>query len=176
MDLRSLHDLDQRILRRRGVLTVLVTVVAITLAACTGGLAWQALHTPSADDLDQSRSAALDAGRTSAKALLSYDHRTLDKDFRAGRKTATGKFRAQYAKTTSKTVRPNAKKHSVTVTAEVVSASVVRASPDRVELLLYVNQNTVSDLVKNGRIDQNRVLMTMVPVDGDWRAAQLKSV
>lgn len=172
----GLRELDEWVRRTRGALTALVVVVAVTLAACAGGLVWRSLDTPSAEALDEARTEALSAGRSSAKVLLSYDHRTLKKDFAAGRATATGKFRTQYTKTTTKTVTPNAKKLHVTVTAEVVSASVITASPDRVELLLYVNQNTVSDLVKNGRLDQNRVLMTMIPVDDDWRVSQLKSL
>jgi len=172
----TLRAFDGRIRQVRGARTVLVGVVALTLAGCTAGLVWQSLHTPSAEDLNEVRTEALAAGRSSAKTLLSYDHRTLDKDFAAGRRVATGEFKQQYTKTTAKTVTPNAKKLHVTVTAEVVSASVVTASPERVELLLFVNQNTVSDLVKNGRLDQNRVLMTMVPVDGQWRVAQLKSL
>ena len=172
----TLRRLDERAWRVRGLVTAMVLVVALTVLGCTAGLVWRSLHTPSAEDVQQVRTEAVEAGRKSAKVLLSYDHRSLAKDFAAGRKVATGDFREQYEKTTKKAVTPNAKKHDVTVTAEVVSASVVRASPNRVELLMYVNQNTVSDLVKNGRVDQNRVLMTMVPVDGDWRVSQLKSL
>lgn len=176
MTMTTLRTLDDRARRIRGLLTALVVVVAVTMAASTAGMVWQYLNSATAERLDEARQDALSAGQKSAKALLSYDYRTLNKDFAAGRQAATGKFREQYTKTTTKTVTPNAKKLHVTVTAEVVSAGVITASTDRVELLLYVNQNTVSDLVKNGRLDQNRVQMTMIPVDGEWRVSQLKSL
>src|SRR5690606_26240589 len=92
----TLRAFDERIRQVRGALTVLVVVVALTLAGCTAGLVWQSLHTPSAEDLNEVRTEALAAGRSSAKTLLSYDHRTLDKDFAAGRRVATGEFKQQY--------------------------------------------------------------------------------
>ncbi|MQA81387.1 MAG: hypothetical protein GEV10_23375 [Streptosporangiales bacterium] len=153
-----------------------VFALPLTILLCVGGLLWQTLTLTTTADLVEIRSDSLSAGRAAAKTLLSYDHRTLDRDFAAGRRVTTGTFRGEYAKTTKDLVTPNAKKYDVTVTAEVVSAAVVTAEKDRVELLLYVNQNTVSTLVKDGRLDQNRVQMTMVPVGDDWRVSQLKSL
>lgn len=176
MVLDMLRDFDAYARRRTAVLIALVVAVTLTLVLCGAGLIWTSGRTPSKADLDEVRSQAVDAGRSSAKVLLSYDHRTLDEDFRAGRRVSTGKFRGEYEKTTQKSVRPNAKKNKVTVTAQVVSASVVSTRRDRVVLLLFVNQNTVSTLVKDGRIDQNRVLLTMVPVAGDWRVSKLRSL
>lgn len=158
------------------LLPTLGIVLSVVLAAAVAFLGYEVMRTPSPDGLDQIRGEALKAGRSSAKTLLSYDYRTLDKDFAAGRRVATGRFEQQYEKTTSKTVTPSARKYHVTVTAQVVAGSVVSARSDRVVLLLYVNQDTVSDLVKNGRLDQNRVEMTMVPVDGQWRVSELKSL
>lgn len=158
------------------LLPTLGIVLAVVLAAAVAFLGLQVMRTPSPDALDQIRGESLKAGRSAAKTLLSYDYRTLDKDFAAGRRVATGTFERQYARTTSRTVTPSAKKYHVTVTAQVVAGSVVSTSRDRVVLLLYVNQDTVSDLVKNGRLDQNRVEMTMVPVDGHWRVSELKSL
>lgn len=148
----------------------------LTVLLCVLGLLWQTVQLTTAGDLVEVRRDALSAGRSAAKTLLSYDHRTLGDDFAAGKRVTTGKFRGEYAKTTKELVTPNARKYDVTVTAEVVSAAVVTAEKERVELLLYVNQNTVSTLVKNGRLDQNRVVMIMVPVDDDWRVSKLKSL
>lgn len=172
-----LETLDTRLRPWLGwLLPTLAIVLAVVLAAAVALLGLQVMRTPSPDGLDQIRGDALKAGQSGAKTLLSYDYRTLDKDFAAGRRVATGKFEGQYTTTTAKTVTPSARKYHVTVTAQVVAGSVVSARRDRVVLLLYVNQDTVSDLVKNGRLDQNRVEMTMVPVDGRWRVSELRSL
>lgn len=172
-----LENLDARLRPWLGwLLPALGIALAVVLAASVAFLGLQVMRTPSPDALDQIRGEALKAGKSGAKTLLSYDYRTLDKDFAAGRRVTTGEFEQQYAKTTRETVTPSAKKYHVTVTAEVVAGSVVSARRDRVVLLLYVNQDTVSDLVKNGRLDQNRVEMTMIPVDGRWRVSELKSL
>lgn len=172
-----LDTLDVRLRPWLGWLLPAVGIaLSVVLAAAVAFLGFQVMRTPTPDGLDQIRGAALKTGKSSAKTLLSYDYRTLDRDFAAGRRVTTGKFAQQYAATTSRTVTPSARKYHVTVTAEVVAGSVVSARRDRVVLLLYVNQDTVSDLVRNGRLDQNRVEMTMVPVDGRWRVSELKSL
>lgn len=168
---------DSYTLARRfpAMVSTLLVLVPLTLAACVAGLGWFSWQTPTTDGLAAARGAAVAAARPAATAILSYDYRTLGKDFAAGRKVSTDPFLPQYQKTTAK-VRPTAKKYHVTVTAQVAAAAVVSGGEDRVEVLLFVDQNTVSDLVENGRLDQNRVLMTMADVDGRWLVADVDAL
>ncbi len=54
------------------------------------------------------------------------------------------------------------------VTAEVVSSSVVRASENRVVLLLFVDQTTTSTRLEGPKVDLNRVRMTLSRTGGQW--------
>lgn len=162
--------------RRPWALLCLLGVALLTFAVGVAALGLRMSTMTTSDDLASVRKEATAAGRADAKVILSYDYRTLDKDFRVGRRATTGDFRAEYQKTTSKLVKGSAKKYHTVVTATVVASSVVSASREKVKLLLYVDQNTVSDLKKNGRLDQNRVLMTVVDVNGQWLVSDLESL
>lgn len=66
------------------------------------------------------------------------------------------------------------------VVAEVTTASVVSATPDRVRLLLFVNQTTTRDGEEEPRVDLNRVEVVLVRseapgVDG-WKVADLQAL
>ncbi|PZG03348.1 hypothetical protein C1I95_33865 [Micromonospora craterilacus] len=59
---------------------------------------------------------------------------------------------------------------------EVSSAGVITAEPSRVELLLYVNQYRRNVNTTGEKVDQNRVVLTLVAVDGEWRIAKAIAV
>ncbi|MBT2364226.1 hypothetical protein J7E88_02485 [Streptomyces sp. ISL-10] len=133
---------------------------------------------------DAARTEALAAARKAAPVVLSYDHRRLDKDFAEARTWLTGSFRDEYGRTTKTVVAPTAKKYRGTVKASVVrppdggapAASVVSASPDKVVVLLFVNQVTTSTQVTGSRVDLNRVRMTMTRTDSGWKVSAVDAL
>ena len=148
----------------------------LLVAAAIGGvlairLAQADPNNPS-DSLSDTRSAALAAARSHAQAILSYDYRTLDADFARANKTMTGKFKKDYARTTSTVVRPSAEQYKVVVKAEVTAASVVRAGDHRVVALLFVDQTRL----EGPKVDLNRVRMTLVEKDGNWLVSELDAL
>ncbi|WP_158566526.1 hypothetical protein [Micromonospora craterilacus] len=52
----------------------------------------------------------------------------------------------------------------------------ITAEPSRVELLLYVNQYRRNVNTTGEKVDQNRVVLTLVAVDGEWRIAKAIAV
>ncbi|MCZ7457154.1 hypothetical protein [Streptomyces sp. WMMC940] len=133
---------------------------------------------------DEGRARALAAARKAAPAVLSYDHRHLDRDFAAARGHLTGPFLEEYRRTTTKVVAPTAKKYQGVVTASVVTppgggspaASVVSASPDRAVVLLFVNQVTRSTRVDGPRVDLNRVRMELTRTSGGWKVSAVDAL
>jgi Mce-associated membrane protein len=150
------------------VATVVAGVLAVRLA--------QADPNDPPDSLSTTRSDALAAARSHAQAILSYDHRTLDADFAKAEAALTGKFKKDYARTTSTVVRPSAEQYKVVVKAEVTAASVVRAGEDRVVALLFVDQTTTSTRLEGPKVDLNRVRMTLVEQDGKWLVSELDAL
>ena len=152
--------------RRRSDLLVPVALALVVVLAVTAGLL--VLRARGEDRLEAARTAAQAAGERHAVTLLSYDHRHLDRDFTRARDVLTGSFADDYAQTTERVVRPTAEQVKAVVTAEVVSSSVVRASENRVVLLLFVDQTTTSTRLEGPKVDLNRVRMTLSRTGGQW--------
>jgi Mce-associated membrane protein len=163
--------------RRQGRLLVQVlAALVVLLALLTGYLGYTVVQTRGPAPVEGSRKAALDAGRAAARLVFSYDYRHLDKDFSAGRATTTGKFRAEYDKTTKRLVEDVAPRYKAVVVADVSEASVVSASGSRAVLLVFVNQQSSSSLAASPKITQSRLEMTMQRVGGRWLVADIKAL
>ncbi|MFF7310854.1 hypothetical protein [Streptomyces sp. NPDC008137] len=159
------------------VLAVLLAVGLVALAA----LGWQYRD---GRLTESARTEALAAARKAAPVVLSYDYRHLDKDFSTARAHLTGEFRDEYGKTTKTVVAPTAEKYRGVVKATVAApgsgaapaASVVSASPDKVVVLLFVNQVTDSTQVSGSRVDLNRVRMTMDRTGDGWKVSAVDAL
>lgn len=112
--------------------------------------------------IDDAGAAALEQSRTAAETVLSYGYTTLDEDFAEAVALSTGQFREDYERTSEGAVRDVATQTQAEVRADVISAGVVSASADRVVVLLFVDQTTVSNRLDRPQTDQNRVRLTMV--------------
>jgi Mce-associated membrane protein len=164
--------------RRLGTLSLTVLLLAALVTAGVLGRQYQQGRVT-----EQARVEALAAARKAAPVVLSYDHRRLERDFGRARALLTGEFRAEYARTTKAVVGPTARKYRGVVKATVVTppeggpaASVVSASPDRVVVLLFVNQVTESTQVTGSRVDLNRVRMTLARTGDGWKVSAVDAL
>ncbi|MEV0170130.1 hypothetical protein AB0I00_03225 [Streptomyces sp. NPDC050803] len=159
--------------RRRTLLTAALCALLVTGLVAAGVLGWQYGQARQAQN---ARGEAMAAARKAAPVVLSYDHRHLERDFARARALLTGKFRDEYRRTTTGVVGPTAKKYRGVVRATVATASVVSASPDRVVVLLFVNQATESTQVSGSRLDLNRVRMTMADTSEGWKVSAVDAL
>ncbi|MFF5482803.1 hypothetical protein ACFY5C_36605 [Streptomyces sp. NPDC012935] len=167
--------------RRRRLLTAVLGVLLVAGLVAVAALGWQYWD---GRRTETARTQALTAARESAPVVLSYDYRRLDKGFAAARTHLTGDFRDEYGRTTKTVVGPTARKYRGVVKATVAApasggspaASVVSASPDKVVVLLFVNQVTESTQVSGARVDLNRVRMTMTRTDEGWKVSAVDAL
>lgn len=71
---------------------------------------------------------------------------------------------------------PAAREQISTTDADVLASSVVRADPDEVVLLLFVNQRTHSSPSEAVQLAALRLVLTMTRVDGRWMISDRKQV
>ncbi|WP_319460671.1 hypothetical protein [Micromonospora sp. RTP1Z1] len=163
------------VLRRRPErLPLLPTLaVALVVAAAVAAAGWYGDHR--AGQRDQAVRQALATAPAAAKALFSYDYRTFDDSVANGRTFATGAFADEYARTTA-TLKQTATKQQAVVLAEVSATGVVTSDTDRVELLVYLNQYRRNVSTAGEKVDQNRVVLTMVPVHGEWKVVKATAI
>jgi Mce-associated membrane protein len=150
-----------------------VLIVAIALVGAAGGAAWYADR--GASQRDEAGRDCLARSTAAAQAIFSYDYRTFDASVAAGRTFTTGTFSGEYATTTAN-LKPAAEQQQAIVRAEVSAASIVEARTDRVELLLYVNQYRRNSAITGEKVDQNRVILTMVPGSGGCKVAKASAI
>lgn len=138
---------------------VALSVLALLLAA---GVAYLAVDLSSRNAADRAEATGRDAAVTHVERILSYDHQSFEEGTVAAKRLMTESFAREYDDTVA-LVREDAVDRESVVTAEVVAASVVSATQDRVEALLFVNQTTEASDLEEPRVDLNRVVVTLVP-------------
>lgn len=150
-----------------------ILIAVIVLAVAGAGAGWGANRT--ADRRDAAVRDALAASTAAAQAIFSYDYRSFDTSVANGRSFVTGTFADEYGQTTT-ALKNTAVAEKAVVRAAVSAAGVVTATPERVELLLFLNQYRRNANIDGEKVDQNRVVLTMVPVGGDWKVSAAAAV
>jgi Mce-associated membrane protein len=149
----------------------LVVAIALAVGAATAG--WWAHH--EAGQRDAAVRKALAASTAAAHAIFSYDYRSFDTSVANGQSFVTGRFAEEYGQTTT-ALKSTAVAEKAVVRAAVSATGVVTARKNRVELLLFLNQYRRNANIDGEKVDQNRVVLTMVPVKGDWKVAAAAAI
>ena len=155
---------------RRGVIALAVAVLVV--AAAVGAL-W--LGTDRADRRSADSRAAMTAATTAAQVIFSYDYRTFDEGVAKAKPYLTGDFAKEYAQTTA-SLKATAQQEQAVVQAQVSAASVVESTGDHVELLLYLNQYRRNTNITGEKVDQNRVVLTLVRTGGGWKVSAASAI
>ena len=128
---------------------------------------------------DREQSAVEEASRRhlaaskAAKALSSYDYRTIDADMKSAADMTTGKLRRDYEKTMP-SFKANATRRQLVGTTTVLKTGVIDAEPDKVTVLVYANRSSTTKDAETPRLPESlRLKMTMVEVDGKWLAQRV---
>jgi Mce-associated membrane protein len=148
---------------RRGVIAL---AIAVLVAAAAVGALW--LQTDRADQRSADSRAAMSAATAAAQVIFSYDYRTFDAGVAKAKPYLTGDFAKEYAQTTA-SLKATAQQEQAVVQAQVSAASVVESTGDHVELLVYLNQYRRNTNITGEKVDQNRVVLTLVRVGGGWK-------
>jgi Mce-associated membrane protein len=153
-----------------------LTLIFGVAAAVALGLATAAwVSADRVERRDEAGAAALAAASAATTAIFSYDYRSFDASVANAQQFITGDFAAEYAETTA-TLKPLAEQEQAVVRAEVSSAGVIDAGAERVEVLLYVNQYRRNVNIAGEKVDQNRVVLTLTLVDGEWRVSHALAI
>ena len=148
-----------------GVPTWLLAGLGVLAAALLVATAWMWTSGDSGDD-----SAARDAQVAAERAVvpvLSYDYEHLEADQEAAQALMTGKYREEYDKLFA-VLEENAPQTQTKVTASVIASGIVRATDDRVQVLVFVDRPTTNKLNAEPVVYKDQVTLSMQRVDGRW--------
>lgn len=157
------------------LLTALAIVTVLAMAAAIYLFTDYQRASAYEDALDQAPSAA----ERAAVAILSFDYESLDSDRDAATRFLTSGYSDEYRKTFA-FMRGSATETRAKVEAEVLASSSMLQSgdesPDRIPVLLFVDQTTVSTANSGDPTRAlNRVRFDMVKVDGTWLVDHITS-
>ncbi|SIM39443.1 Mce associated membrane protein [Mycobacteroides abscessus subsp. abscessus] len=86
---------------------------------------------------------------------------------------STGDFKQKYSES-STTLRQVMIENKAKATGVVVDSAVKSATPDKVEVLLFIDQAVSNVAIPDARMDRSRVQITMQKVDGRWLASDVE--
>jgi Mce-associated membrane protein len=162
-------------------LVVLALVVAVAVASAVVAFF---MHRSNSDTralraVESARQDAVAAAMQDVPKILGYDYRHLSSDMAAAKALSTGQFLRDYSSTAQK-VLASAPSVKGIVAATVADQAVIKAQPDRVTLLLFVDHESVKQLkgqkTPTTRIDPFRVQVTMSKVHGRWLVSDLEGI
>ena len=157
--------------RSRVSLPVVLAVIALVLAAASGVLRWL---TVVQDDSDTARAESIQAATEITVQMLSYETETVDQQLTAARERMTGEFLGTYTAMMNEVV-PAAHAQRIAAVADVLKVGTVNATPDSVEMVLFVNQSVqVGDHMPEKTPSVAKV--TMVREGDRWLMAKYEPV
>lgn len=156
---------------------VVLLLTALVLALLVEGAGWgDWKRVQEHDQVTDAIRTAPGAAEQAAATILAYDYESLEADRDAAAELMTPEYREEYLETFDDLVLEAARERKAQVEADVRASGVAAAGPDRVEVLLFVNQTTVST-ANSGEPQTalNRVVLAMEKVDGAWRVDDITS-
>ena len=152
---------------REGVPSWLLAGLGVLAAGLVAAIAWTWTSTGAAAADDSGVRAAQVAAERAVVPVLSYDYETLEADQREAQALMTGGYREEYDKLFT-VLEENAPRTRTKVSASVVASGVVRASDDRVQVLVFVDRPTTNKLNAEPVVYKDQVTVSMQRVDGEW--------
>jgi Mce-associated membrane protein len=149
-----------------GVPTWLLAGLGIVAAGLVAAVAWTWTAGGDGDGGSAARAAQVAAERA-VVPVLSYDYQHLDADQEAATALMTGKYKSEYDKLFA-VLEENAPQTQTKVTADVIASGIVRASDDRVQVLVFVDRPTTNKLSAEPVVYKDQVTLSMQRVDGEW--------
>ena len=144
----------------------LLAGLAVVAAGLVAATLWMWIAGGDGGDDSAARDAQVAAERA-VVPVLSYDYEHLDEDKRAAQALMTGGYRAEYDKLFT-VLEENAPETQTKVSASVVASGIVRASTDRVQVLVFVDRPTTNKLSAEPVVYKDQVTLSMQLVDGEW--------
>lgn len=119
-------------------------------------------------DIEPAGAAALQAAKTAVVPVLSYDYRNMAASRQRAEGYMTDAYRQKYDQIFALLKQNAPRTKTVVRTNPPIDAGVTLVSPDRVEVLVFVDRPTTNELHKTPIQYQDYVTLTMADEDGTW--------
>ncbi|VAZ77697.1 hypothetical protein LAUMK4_03549 [Mycobacterium persicum] len=148
-------------------------VVAVAVVAALGGLLFGGWVLFQQHQKDDAAKEALDAAQNYVLKLTNLDSEAVDARFADIMDGSTGEFNDSYRKS-SQQFRKELVERQVHTRGSVVAAAVKSATPDKVVVLMFVDESISNRDNSRSQLDHVRIKMTMVKLNGRWMARKVQ--
>ncbi|MFD9961568.1 hypothetical protein [Amycolatopsis sp. NPDC058986] len=151
---------------------IVLGVVIVLLVAAAAFTGWQWYRH---GELETARADATTAAGKFALDLTTYDYTKIDQNFKTVAANSTPGFSQQYQTITSNLTGVLTQYKAVSQ-SKLVQSGVVDASTGRAVLLLAVDQTITNTNSPQPRVERNRMQLTVLKQDGQWRLDDIRMV
>ncbi|ORV80398.1 hypothetical protein AWC07_21305 [Mycobacterium gastri] len=148
-------------------------VVAVAVVAALGGLVFGGWVLFQQHQKDEAAKEALGAAQNYVLKLTNLDSETVDARFADIMDGSTGEFHDSYRKS-SQQFRQELVERQVHTRGSVVAAAVKSATPDKVVVLMFVDESIGNRDNSRSQLDHVRIKVTMVKLHGRWMARKVQ--
>lgn len=150
--------------------TLLIVAGALVVVAALG---WGAFATWQRSIDEDARTSALYSGRQFATDLATYNFQNLDQNLSVVRDNSVGEFAGQYAQVAAN-LQNMIVQYQATSSAQIISAGLASSDRDNAEVLVFLDQTITNTNSPDPRIDRNRMQLSLVREDGEWKLSNVQ--
>ncbi len=151
-----------------GLAVVLAAVIAFDVIMAVRGDQQASLVSSQTEAISAAYNTAPAQAEKAAVQMLSYDYTSLEQDATKAKTFMTPDYAATFQKTVDKLLTTPATQVKAQVTAKVLASGVASAAPNQVDVLLFVDQTSVTTVNAEPQTALNRVVFTMVKSGDRW--------
>lgn len=159
-----------------GPQTLKALAAAALAATALAGALYFLQFRPEQQSDEAAQQQVLQAATDGAVAMLTYSPENLDEAMATAKAHLTGDFLSYYSDFAQQIVAPAAREKEVSTTASVVSAAVTDMNPDSATVLLFINQQTMSNERTEPSLAASTVIVNLTKIDGAWLISEFTPV
>ncbi|MDI9903371.1 hypothetical protein QM716_26275 [Rhodococcus sp. IEGM 1409] len=148
-------------------------LIAAGVLVVVAALGWGTFATWQKSVDDDARTSALESGRQFATDLATYNFENLDQNLSVVRDNSVGEFAGQYAQVAAN-LQNMIVQYQATSSAQIISAGLASSDRDNAEVLVFLDQTITNTNSPDPRIDRNRMQLSLVREDGEWKLSNVQ--
>ncbi|MFJ4656583.1 h domain protein [Nocardia sp. NPDC088792] len=160
--------------RTRDLVFMIVSLAVLVTGLGIGG--WQGYDWWQDSHLDQDRDQSVTVAKRTVEGMFGYNFRTMDTEMPKVCQDMTSDFKSDWMKVMTTVLEPAAKDKELVVQATAVETGVIKADPDHVQVMVFLNQKSTGKDPAKGTYDASRLRVKLDKQGSRWLVSDVNPV